>query len=127
MRVWPLLFVIACGPSVPREQLLDDLVSAVSAPVSDADASARHSRIVQAAVDGDALLGMRRFEVEEKLGRGEVCSRHPRCGELGFSSDDWFYHVGAMGEGYGGPVPQLIVGFDREGTADRVWNLRTHD
>jgi hypothetical protein len=129
MRSWLVLFgfVLACGPSIPREQLLDDLARAVAAPVSDADQSAQHSRTVQAAVDGDALLGLRRFEVEEKLGRGDDCSRHPRCGELGFSSDDWLYHVGAMGDGYGGPVPMLIVGFDREGVASRVWNLRTHE
>lgn len=118
---------VACGPSIPRAQLLSELADAAAASVSDAEASARHSRIVQAAVDGDALLGLRRFEVEQTLGRGDVCSRHPRCGRLGFETDDWLYHVGAMGEGYGGPVPLLIVGFDRHGVATRVWNLRTHE
>ena len=122
-----LVALVACGPSIPREQLLTDLAQAVAEPVSDAEASARHSRIVQAAVDGDALRGLRRFEVEEKLGRGDVCSRHPRCGELGYEADDWLYHVGAMGDGYGGPVPLLIVGFNREGVVTSVWNLRTHE
>ncbi|MBX3248395.1 MAG: hypothetical protein KF901_14545 [Myxococcales bacterium] len=121
-----LLLVLACGPTIPREQLLDDLAAAVSRPVSTSDQSAEHSRVVEAAVEGDALQRMRRHDVQAKLGRGSDCSRHPRCVELGFAASDWVYHVGAMGEGYGGPVPLLIVGFDREGNVDRVWNLRTH-
>ncbi|MCB9598760.1 MAG: hypothetical protein H6720_00110 [Sandaracinus sp.] len=120
-------FLLACGPSIPKEQLLDDLARAVEAPVADAEGSAQHSRVVQAAVDGDALLGLRRAEVEAEIGRGDECSRHARCDELGFESDDWFYHVGAMGGGYGGQVPLLIVGFDRAGTVIKVWNLRTHE
>lgn len=94
--------------------------------VGSPDDAAANSRSVQAAVDGDALMRLHRHEVEERLGRGEPCSRHPRCGENGFSSDDWFYPVGAQAEGYAGAVPLLIVGFDREGVVTRVWNLRMH-
>lgn len=119
----------ACGgaPSVPPETLVANLGRAMDAPVASAEESAANSRLVEDTVDADALAGMRRFEVEEKLGRGDPCSRHPRCGQLGFESDDLFYAVGGLGEGFGGPVPLLIVGFDREGRVVRVWNLRTHE
>ena len=95
-------------------------------PVDDADESARFSQRVQEVVESDALQNMSRPEVQELLGRGDPCSRHPRCMDNGFENDDWFYDVGALGEGYPGPVPLLIVGFDREGKVVRVWNLRTH-
>ncbi|MEM9075198.1 MAG: hypothetical protein AAGE52_42260 [Myxococcota bacterium] len=121
-----LVLLVACGPTIPRETLVTNLRSAMEAPVNTQEEAAQHSRVVQDAVDGDALQGLRRFEVEEKLGRGDACSRHPRCGELGFDSDDWFYNVGALGEGFPGPVPSLIVGFDRRGVVVRVWNLQLH-
>ena len=122
----PLLVACGGGPQVPPDQLLAELARARETPVSSGEESATHSRLVQDVVDADALQDLRRFEVEEKIGRGEPCSRHPRCGQLGFQADDWFYPIGAMGEGYGGPVPLLIVGFDRHGAVDRVWTLRTH-
>ncbi len=123
-----IALVVACGgPSIPRERLLANLRDALDEPVEDAEAADRHSRAVQQVVDADALQGLRRFEVQERLGRGDPCSRHPRCAELGFEPDDWFYGVGALGGGYPGPVPSLIVGFDHHGVVVRVWNLRLHE
>lgn len=123
------LFVGACAsaPTTPPETLLANLHRAMEAPVSTREGSIENSHLVQDTVDADALQGMRRFEVEETIGRGDPCSRHPRCAEIGFEDDDWFYTVGGLGAGFGGPVPLLIVGFDREGRVTRVWNLRTHD
>lgn len=116
----------ACGPSIPPAQTLQSLSAVMNEPVDDADESAEVSQTVQQAVESDALMDMTRLEVEEVIGRGDPCSRHPRCMEDDFDGDDWFYDVGALGEGYPGPVPILIVGFDREGKVVRVWNLRTH-
>lgn len=121
------LVLLACGPSIPPDQLLGSLRSAIAEPVDTPEQAAERSRVVQDAVDGDALHGLQRHEVEEKIGRGDPCSRHPRCGELGFDADDWFYNVGALGEGFAGPVPVLIVGFDHHGTVVRAWNLRLHE
>ncbi|MAQ14839.1 MAG: hypothetical protein CMN30_08590 [Sandaracinus sp.] len=118
--------LVACGPSIPPEQTLRNLQEVMNEPVDDADESARFSQRVQEVVESDALQNMSRPEVQELLGRGDPCSRHPRCMDNGFENDDWFYDVGALGEGYPGPVPLLIVGFDREGKVVRVWNLRTH-
>ena len=119
-------FVAGCGPSIPPAQTLQSLSEVMNEPVDDADESAQVSRQVQQAVESDALMDMTRPEVEEAIGRGDPCSRHPRCMENDFDGDDWFYDVGALGEGYPGPVPILIEGFDREGKVVRVWNLRTH-
>lgn len=131
MKTWApaiLLLGVACGgaPSVPRAQSLQELRVAIESPVSSPEVSAENSRLVHQLADDDVLQNIRRHELEEAIGRGEVCSRHPRCGEQGFDSNDWFYRVGQPGGGYAGPVPELIVGFSREGRVDRVWNLRTH-
>ena len=120
------LALAACGPSIPPAQTLGNLRAVMEEPVDDADESAVASQRVQEVVESDALQNMSRVEVQEAIGRGDPCSRHPRCMENGFDGDDWFYDVGALGEGYPGPVPILIVGFDREGKVVRVWNLRTH-
>ncbi len=121
-----LPIVLACGPSIPPAQTLASLAEVMNEPVDDADESARNSQRVQAVVENDSLMNLSRPEVEELIGRGDPCSRHPRCMENEFDGDDWFYDVGALGEGYPGPVPILIVGFDREGKVVKVWNLRTH-
>lgn len=132
MKTWApailLVGVSACGgaPSVPREQSLQELRVAIESPVTSAEASAQSSRLVDQIADDDVLQNMRRSELEEAIGRGDVCSRHPHCGDQGFSANAWFYAVGSASDGYAGPVPELIVGFNREGRVDRVWNLRTH-
>ena len=118
---------LACGPSIPPAQTLRALQEAMNEPVDDAEESALISHRVQNVVENDSLMNMSRVEVEEAIGRGDPCSRHPRCMDNGFENDDWFYDVGALGQGYPGPVPILIVGFDNEGRVVRVWNLRTHE
>lgn len=132
MKTWApailLLGIGACGsvPSVPREQSLQELRTAIESRVTSPEASADSSRLVHQIADDDVLQNIRRHELEEAIGRGDTCSRHPRCADQGFDSGDWFYSVGQADEGYAGPVPELIVGFSREGRVDRVWNLRTH-
>lgn len=121
-----LPLALACGPSIPPAQTLASLAAVMEEPVDDADESARFSQKVQQVVESDALMNMSRPEVEAAIGRGDPCSRHPRCMDNEFDGDDWFYDVGALGQGYPGPVPILIVGFDREGKVVKVWNLRTH-
>jgi len=127
--VWALVLAcagssLACGASVPRDQLISNLHQAMQEDVPDAAASANHSRVVEAALDENALDGLSRDEVEERIGRGEPCSRHPRCGEHDFRDNDWFYEVGHSSEGFGSALPLLILGFDRAGRVDRTWSLR---
>lgn len=120
------LFLVACGPPVDRAATLAELKQAIDRPIASSDESAENSRVVQRVVDGDVLLEMNRLEVEEAIGQGDPCSRHPRCAELDFQGDDWFYTVGQMGEGRTGALPLLIVGFDTSGRVVRVWHLFTH-
>ena len=133
MRTWAsvflLLFGASCGglPSVPREESLEELRVAIETPVSSSEVSAQNSRLVERIADEDVIQNMRRSELEEAIGRGDTCSRHPHCGENGFDANAWFYAVGQASDGYAGAVPELIVGFSREGRVDRVWNLRTHE
>ncbi|MCS6799000.1 MAG: hypothetical protein NZ898_10795 [Myxococcota bacterium] len=118
--------VAGCGgPSLAREEHWRRLAEAMRTPVRTRDDSAAASRTVQAAVDDGALDDLSRAEVEARIGRGDPCSRHPRCAELGFEDDDWFYTVGDTSEA-GAQPPLLIVGFDVSGRVRRVWNLRTH-
>jgi hypothetical protein len=117
----------ACGgPAIPREQAFPRLKAAIEGAVSTPEQSQENSRLVETIIEDDHLMGMFRHEVEEAIGQGEPCSRHPRCAENDFSGDDWFYTVGTMGEGATGALPILIVGFDTSGRVVKVWNLRTH-
>ncbi|MFW5875818.1 MAG: hypothetical protein ACOCXM_03715 [Myxococcota bacterium] len=106
-----------------RDNLLSDLKGAMARPVDGKERSRAHSSLVEDVVETDLLQGMSRGQVAEAIGRGEPCSRHPRCDELGFEGNDWFYHVGPS---RGARSPILIVGFDRTGHVVRTWNLKTH-
>lgn len=106
-----------------RGNLLSDLHSAMARPVDSKERSRAHSSLVEDVVEADLLQNMSRAQVAEAIGRGDPCSRHPRCGKLGFKGNDWFYHVGSSG---GARSPILIVGFDRTGHVVRTWNLKTH-
>jgi hypothetical protein len=121
-----LLLSIGCGPAIDRGSTLAELRQAIARPVSSSDESAENSLIVEKVVENDVLLEMNRLDVEEAIGQGDPCSRHPRCAELDFQGDDWFYTVGQMGEGRTGALPLLIVGFDTSGRVVRVWHLFTH-
>jgi outer membrane protein assembly factor BamE (lipoprotein component of BamABCDE complex) len=117
----------ACGggATATRAQL-PELRQAIDEPVESKEANEEHSRLVEAVAEDGVLDGMSRSEVQSALGRGDPCSRHPKCAENGFDGNDWYYSVGRMGEGGPSVRPVLIVGFDRTGQVDRTWNLRVH-
>jgi len=117
--------LMGCGTSsVNRQDLLPRLREAIEAPVATEQTNVDNSRLVEEVADGRVLEDMTRVEVEQRIGRGDPCSRHPRCIENGFEDDDWHYTVGEMGEALRDNAPVLIVGFDRSGRVTRVWNLR---
>jgi hypothetical protein len=117
----------ACGgPTINVEESMTRLRQAIATPVESSDQSADNSRLVQSMVEEHVFDDMMRDEVEAKIGRGDPCSRHPRCAEQGFEDDDWFYAVGQMGEASVGNVPILILGFDHTGRVVSTWNLTTH-
>lgn len=124
-----VLLGTACGSTPGSQRSLPDqdpmltMRNAIGTPVSTPEQSAEHSRLVESLVSDAVFEGMSRAEIEAAIGRGDPCSRHPRCAENEFSSGDWFYDVGTFD---GVQVPLLIIGFDPAGRADRTWNLRTH-
>lgn len=119
--------LMACGgPTMNREDGLRRLSDAIQAPAGSPEEAQENSRLVEQIVQEGLLEDMTRPEVQEAIGRGDPCSRHPKCAEQEFQGDDWFYTVGQMGEGRAGVLPILIVGFDRSGRVTRVWNLRVH-
>lgn len=125
-----VLALVGCGggaANVSRDQLYADFRTATDRPLASPAESAENSRVVQRLIEADALSGMTRAEVQQVIGQGDPCSRHPRCQENDFDGDDWFYSVGQVGSGYSGTLPQLIVGFDSSGHVLRVWNLSTHE
>ncbi|MCA9602064.1 MAG: hypothetical protein R3A78_03300 [Polyangiales bacterium] len=117
---------VACGAKQDAAPLLAELRSHMTSPVDSMERSQENSRVVERVVEEAALSGKSRAEVASVIGKGDVCSRHPRCAELEFDSDDWYYEVGEQ-TSTNAPLPLLIVGFDHSGRVARVWNLRTHE
>lgn len=118
------LLVGACATAGDsRSYLLSSLRQAMERPVESQERSLRHSRLVQDVAEADLLMNMSRSEVRDELGRGDACSRHPRCAQEGFGPNDWVYHVGSDGPA---EIPMLIVGFDSTGHVTRTWYLKTH-
>ncbi|MBW2463482.1 MAG: hypothetical protein JRH11_17660 [Deltaproteobacteria bacterium] len=121
-----VITLAGCGATMSREEGLPQLRAAIERDISSPEESQENSRLVEAILDNTLLHGMFRAEVEEAIGRGDQCSRHPRCQEHGYDGNDWFYTVGQMGDGRTGALPILIVGFDTSGRVTKTWNLRTH-
>jgi hypothetical protein len=119
----PLMAFACGGPQDSGAYLLGNLKDAMERPVETEERSLRHSRLVQDVAEADLLANKTRLEVQEAIGRGEPCSRHPQCQERGFDPNDWFYQVGREGPA---KIPLLIVGFDHTGHVNRTWYLKTH-
>jgi len=116
--------VAGCGgPSVDREGTLARLRAAITEEVPPGDTATLedHNQIVEQVRDADLLDGMRRFEVEEALGRGQECGDRALCAEHDFRPTAWVYEVGRRdGLPWG---PTIIVGFDRQGIVTDVYTL----
>lgn len=111
----------ACGPAVNRDETLARLRAAIDEDVADEDVLAEHNRLVRTVRESDLLQGMRRFEVEAALGRGQECGTRQLCTRHGFQPTDWVYEVGRRdGLPWG---PTIVVGFDRQGIVDGVYTL----
>lgn len=127
LLVLPLLafLVPGCGgASVDSEATfaaLRDAMTEEIPPDDDGTILGRHNEVVTQARDGGIFDGMRRFEVEEKLGRGQECASRALCADHGFGPTAWVYEIGRRdGLPWG---PTIIVGFDRQGIVDNVFTL----
>ncbi len=116
-----LSLLAGCGATVDREGTLTRLRAALDEDVSDAAVLEDHNQLVESLRDGNVLDGMRQYEVQEALGRGQECGTRPLCAEHGFRETDWFYEVGRREDLPWGPT--IIIGFDRQGIVDNVYTL----
>jgi hypothetical protein len=121
----PVLPACAHGPG-PAETL-PSLRQAIAAEVSTPEQNEKNSALVEQVSQDKHLQGLSRAEVEDKLGRGDLCSRHPICSERGFDGSDWYYEVGREGSAYVRHRPALVIGFNRFGKVERTFVLRAPD
>src|SRR5262249_42728676 len=104
-----------------RKQLRD----AMQEPVGSRDERDRHSRLLADVVGQGAMQGLNEDQVRAALGPGEAC-RKPLCEQHGFGEYDWYYEIGSLTDEKLKQLPVLIVGFDPQRRATRIWTLTTH-
>lgn len=112
----------ACGPAVDHTATLTRLRDAISAPIASPTQMEEHNQLVEGVVESNALDGLRMFEVQERIGRGDQCGSRSLCQERGFRPTDWVYDVGRQASDPQLPAgPTLIVGFDGAGFVTRTF------
>jgi hypothetical protein len=125
MTLWLLA---SCGATLSAEQadhLRQQLRAAMQEPVATRDERDQHSRLLADVVGKDALHGLDQEQVRAAFGRGDAC-RIELCAQHGFTPDDWLYEIGHTDDPKIKQLPLLIVGFDPQRRAARVWTLTTH-
>jgi hypothetical protein len=85
----------------------------------------QHSRLLADVVGKEALHGLDQEQVRAAFGPGDAC-RNDLCSKHGFTEGDWYYEIGRTENPKIKQLPVLIVGFDPQGRAVRVWTLTTH-
>lgn len=119
-----LLFACKSGPSA--QETLPKLRAAMDTTVESPEQNDEYSALTEQVSEQRHLHGLTRIELEQRLGRGDECSRHPICGERGFEPNDVYYEVGRASDSYVVRYrPALIVGFNRFGKVERTFVLRT--
>ncbi|HKO91679.1 MAG TPA: hypothetical protein VJU61_11025 [Polyangiaceae bacterium] len=119
----PLALLLACAHGPSAQETLPRLRTALDEPVSSAEQNKQNSDLVVQVSEDKHLEGLTRLEVEQKLGKGDPCGRHPICGQRGFYEDDWYYEIGREGSTYLRHRPALILGFNRFGKVERTFVL----
>jgi hypothetical protein len=113
-------------PDPAAKEWRSKLADAIREPVASRDQRDQHSRLLIAAIDHDAIVGLNSDEVKAAFGPCEPCSGQALCAEQGFSGDDLYYAVGQPTDDKLKQLPVLIIGFDTRGTVKRVYTLKTH-
>jgi hypothetical protein len=118
----------ACAASLtPAEvtQLRRELRAAMQQPVTTREQRDQHSRLLADAAGRGALQHLDEAELRSAFGPGNAC-RIPLCEQHGFTESDWYYEIGQLEEPKLKQLPVLIVGFDPQRRAARIWTLTTH-
>lgn len=126
LRLAPFaLALLACASGPSAQETLPRLKTAIGSEVSSPEQNEEHSALAERVSEGRLLHGLTRAEVDERVGSGDPCSRHPICAERGFESDDRYYEIGQPGATYNVRYrPALIVGYNRFGKVERTFVLR---
>jgi uncharacterized protein HemX len=128
-RLWMISFTLAaCGATLSPQQadhLRQQLRAAMQQPVASREERDQHSRLLADVVGKDALHGLDENQVRAAFGAGQAC-RSQVCEQHGFTPDDWLYEIGRTDDPKIKQLPLLIVGFDPQRRATRIWTLTTH-
>ena len=118
----------ACGASLTPVQAMQErerLRAAMREPVSTRQKRDDQSRLLADVVNKGALQKMDMEDVRAAFGPGQPC-RIELCSQHGFGEGDWYYEIGVIEGDKVKQLPVLIVGFDPQGRAARIWTLTTH-
>lgn len=122
MAVIAVSILAACGPAVDHTATLTRLRDAITAPIASPTQTEEHNQLVENVVESNALGGLRMFEVQERIGRGDQCGSRSLCRDHDFRPTDWIYDVGRQAADPDLPAgPTLIVGFDSAGIVVRTY------
>ena len=111
-----------CGPAADHTATLQHLRAAIDEPIASEETAEQHNQLVEVVVREGALEGLRQFEVQERIGRGEECGLRAVCRDHDFRPTDWVYDVGRNATDPELPAgPTLLVGFDSAGIVDNAY------
>lgn len=96
---------------LPSEDLLTRLRRIQSVIITSDAQDAEHWTLAERVANERLLVGLRKEEIERKLGPGAACDSPSVCDE-GFRSEDWYYEIGRLPERSVGGTPILVVDFD---------------
>jgi hypothetical protein len=122
------LVLAACGASLSPAEAMQQrqrLRAAMQQPVSTREQRDDQSRLLADVVNKGALQKMSMEDVRAAFGPGRAC-RIDLCSKHGFTDADWYYDIGVIEGDQVKQLPVLIVGFDPQGRAARIWTLTTH-
>lgn len=123
-----LLPIAGCGARANPAETLSRLRAAIDEPVADTVVLEDHNQLVEDAVQSGALEGLRQYQIQEQLGRGQECGTRSLCADHGFRPTDWVYEIGRDPDDASLPAgPTLIIGFDSSGiVTDTYYLTRRH-
>lgn len=101
----------------PADAVVDRLGALRAVVIEGDDQDATIMSLLRRVRDESLLIGMRRADVEARLGAGTGCGSDGGFASMGMASADLCFAVGRLPDGWNGGVPILLIAFD---AADRV-------
>lgn len=96
------------------EDLLEQLRQKLRVTITSDGQDREHWRLAERVVNERLLVGLRKEEIERKLGPGVACGSPWPCTE-GLQSEDRYYEVGRLPQGRVGGTHLLLIDFDQSG------------